>query len=71
MVENGAAPDERFPQMMTLSMKPSPHTIEGYSVAVYEDVLCGSSVRTVNDLTSAAVCFQQDPFMVLYIRPEK
>ena len=39
MVENGAAPDERFPQMMTLSIKPSPHTIDGYSVAVYEDTV--------------------------------
>ena len=36
IVENGTAPDERFPQMKKLRIRETPQTMDGYSVAVCE-----------------------------------
>ena len=36
IVENGTAPDERFPQMKKFKKNPTPKTIAGYNVAVWK-----------------------------------
>ncbi len=36
IVENGTAPDERFPQMKKFRKNPTPKTTAGYNVAVYK-----------------------------------
>jgi len=45
IVENGTAPDERFPQMKKLRKNPIVNTIPGYNVAVYNTRLINSILK--------------------------
>jgi len=70
IVENGTAPDERFPQMKKFRKNPILNTIAGYNVAVYHKRKMNSIVKPNQAIhTKAAVRFQFEPLIVLYIRP--
>ena len=72
IVEKGTAPDERLPQMKKFKKKPTPKTMPGYNVAVYNERQIDDETagRTEWICTRAAVRFQFEPLIVLYIRPE-
>jgi len=70
IVENGTAPDERLPQMKKFRKKPILNTTAGYNVAVYNRIE-RELLKTKESIhTMAAVLFQCEPLIVLYIRPE-
>lgn len=47
IVEKGTAPEERLPQMKKFKKKPTPKTIAGYNVAVWNDDLPKDSASCI------------------------
>ncbi len=70
IVENGTAPDERLPQIKKFRKNPTPNTTAGYNVAVYNNNKKLKLIKIKSfKHTKAAVRFQCEPLIVLYIRP--